>query len=159
MTEDVKCPICGSETVERASQKGPNAGQSFHVCNRYPECKGKVAISEVEDVDVFLIGQEEITESLTSSVEEPTKDSKGREKTVKETKSTCKACGNTWYYGKKEMADEASAALHNAGKSMMCCTGCLPALLISDKKVVELNKCPKCGSKAVTSETVSHEIE
>jgi len=74
MSEDVKCPICGSETVERASQKGPNAGQSnagqsFHVCNRYPECKGKVAISEVEDVDGFLVGQEEKTEPLTPSVE------------------------------------------------------------------------------------------
>ena len=61
MPEDVKCPICGSETVERASQKGPNAGQSFHVCNRYPECKGKVAISEEGDVDGFGIEQEEQT--------------------------------------------------------------------------------------------------
>ena len=59
MSEDVKCPICGSETVERTSQKGPNAGQSFHVCNHYPECKGKVARREDEDVDGFLVGQEE----------------------------------------------------------------------------------------------------
>jgi len=59
MAEEVKCPICGSETVERTSQKGPNAGQSFYVCNRYPECKGKVEIREEEDVDGFLVGQEE----------------------------------------------------------------------------------------------------
>ena len=59
MAEEVKCPICGSETVERKAQKGPNAGQSFYVCNRYPECKGKVEIREEEDVDGFLVGQEE----------------------------------------------------------------------------------------------------
>ena len=46
MPEDVQCPICGSETVERTAKKGPNIGSSFHVCNRYPECKGKVAIGE-----------------------------------------------------------------------------------------------------------------
>ena len=60
MTEEVKCPICGSETVELTSQKGPNAGSSFYVCNRYPECKGKVAISEEEDVEGFIVGQGEI---------------------------------------------------------------------------------------------------
>lgn len=59
MPEDVKCPICGSETIERTAQKGPNVGSSFYVCNRYPECKGKVEIREEEDVDGFLVGQEE----------------------------------------------------------------------------------------------------
>ena len=59
MPEEIKCPICGSDTVERVSQKGPNAGQSFHVCSHYPECKGKVKVTEEEDVDGFLVGQEE----------------------------------------------------------------------------------------------------
>ena len=59
MSEGVKCPICGSDTVERTSQKGPNAGSLFYVCSRYPECKGKVKITEDEDVDGFLVGQEE----------------------------------------------------------------------------------------------------
>jgi len=71
MAEDVKCPLCGSETAEQTSKKGPNVGQSFHVCNRYPECKGKVEIRGDEDVDGFLVGQEEKTEPLTPSVEEP----------------------------------------------------------------------------------------
>jgi len=44
VTEDIKCPKCSSETFIRASKKGPNVGQSFYVCARYPECKGKVAI-------------------------------------------------------------------------------------------------------------------
>ena len=42
--EDIKCPKCSSETLIRTSKKGPNVGHSFHVCTRYPECKGKVAI-------------------------------------------------------------------------------------------------------------------
>jgi len=46
MTEDIKCPKCGSETVVRTVKRGPNAGCSFYVCTRYPECKGKVAVRE-----------------------------------------------------------------------------------------------------------------
>ena len=44
MSEDIRCPICGSKTIVRASTKGPNTGFQFHVCTRYPECKGKVAV-------------------------------------------------------------------------------------------------------------------
>jgi len=47
ITEDIKCPICSSETFIRASKKGPNVGHSFYVCTRYPECKGKVVIETV----------------------------------------------------------------------------------------------------------------
>jgi|GEM_PF-2501813 len=43
-TDDIKCPECGSKTTIRTSTKGPNAGKKFHVCNRYPDCKGKVSI-------------------------------------------------------------------------------------------------------------------
>jgi len=41
---EFRCPICGSETVTRTSKRGPNAGSQFHVCVRYPECKGKIAV-------------------------------------------------------------------------------------------------------------------
>lgn len=43
-SDDIRCPQCGSEMVARISQKGPNAGRQFHVCTRYPECKGKIAV-------------------------------------------------------------------------------------------------------------------
>jgi DNA-directed RNA polymerase subunit RPC12/RpoP len=46
--EDIKCPKCSSETIIRTSKKGPNVGHSFHVCTRYPECKGKVAIETID---------------------------------------------------------------------------------------------------------------
>ena len=44
MSENIRCPKCGSKTIVRASTKGPNTGFQFHVCTRYPECKGKVAV-------------------------------------------------------------------------------------------------------------------
>ena len=42
MTSDVKCPLCGSATTLRTAKKGSNIGEQFYVCERYPECKGKV---------------------------------------------------------------------------------------------------------------------
>ena len=79
-------------------------------------------------------------------------------KQVIETKCTCNACGNIWYYGKQEISDTKEAQLREAGKGMMCLGGCLPALLIPSKKVVDLDKCPKCGSRAVNKESVTHEV-
>jgi len=48
MTDDVKCPLCGSATEIRTATKGSNVGREFYVCIRYPECKGKV---EYQDQD------------------------------------------------------------------------------------------------------------
>jgi hypothetical protein len=79
-------------------------------------------------------------------------------KTITETRCTCAACGNVWHYGKADVLQNVGNAMQNAGTSMMCCTGCAPAILVPDKKVVDLNKCPKCGSTAVTKETVEHEV-
>ncbi len=47
MPVDIRCPQCGSETVVRTAKKGPNAGQRFHVCINYPDCKGKVPASRL----------------------------------------------------------------------------------------------------------------
>ena len=41
---EIRCPICNSETVVRTAQKGQNTGRQFHVCTRYPACKGKITI-------------------------------------------------------------------------------------------------------------------
>ena len=79
-------------------------------------------------------------------------------KKVRETRVTCTACGNVWHYGKAEELESAGAALQNAGKFMMCCSGCVPALAIPDKKVIDLNKCQKCGSRAIHKEIVEHEV-
>jgi ribosomal protein L32 len=85
-------------------------------------------------------------------------DKKPKTKTIKETRSTCNSCGKVWHYGKQEQLEGAGAAMSNAGKSMMCCTGCAPAALIPDKKVADLNKCPECGSKDIRKEKIVHEV-
>jgi hypothetical protein len=77
---------------------------------------------------------------------------------VRETKCSCSACGNIWYYGKEEVQKNKAAKMHQVGKAMMCCGGCFPALLIPNKEVVNLDKCSKCGSKAVRKEIVTHHV-
>ena len=57
-----------------------------------------------------------------------------------------------------EAGVEAGKAMQNAGKSMMSCTGCAPAIFIPDQQVRDLNKCPKCGSQAVKKEIVEHTV-
>lgn len=79
-------------------------------------------------------------------------------KTISETRATCQSCGNIWHYGKNEQFENFTNSLNNAGNAMMCCGGCLPALFMSSKPVVDLNKCPKCGSKAVKTQQVTHEV-
>jgi uncharacterized protein with PIN domain len=79
-------------------------------------------------------------------------------KTIQETRCTCQACGNVWFYGKQDVKMNQANAMGNLGKSMMCCGGCLPALLIPDKKIVDLNKCPKCNSAAITKEQAVYEV-
>ena len=77
---------------------------------------------------------------------------------VRETRCTCSACGNVWYYGKEEVQKNNAAKMNQVGKAMMCCGGCFPALLIPNKEVVNLDKCSKCGSKAVRKEIVTHHV-
>lgn len=86
------------------------------------------------------------------------KEKKAPVQSVKETKNTCNACGKVWHYGKQEVREQKMNAIHNAGKAMSCCGGCMPALLIKDKQVVDLKKCPSCGSKNIKTEEVSYEV-
>jgi len=89
-------------------------------------------------------------------------------KKIKETKCTCTACGNVWYYGKQELWENRGKRMQNfgkqmdnAGSDMMCCGGCLPAAFIPKQQqeaVKDLNKCPKCNSSAVKKEEVVHEV-
>ena len=83
---------------------------------------------------------------------------KNEPKEVRETKCTCEACGNVWFYGKEDEKEGKMNKIHNASRAMMCCGGCLPALLIKEKGVVDLGKCPKCGSRAVKKEVVTHNV-
>jgi hypothetical protein len=80
-------------------------------------------------------------------------------KKVSEIRTTCLACGNTWHYGKSEQFENCGNSMQQVGKAMMCCGGCVPALVIPDKEVKDLNKCPKCGSKATKKETITYDIK
>jgi len=94
------------------------------------------------------------TKELVKKLEKKPEKPKG----IKETKCTCSACGNVWFYGKQEVQDQKANVASNAGKALACCGGCWPALLIPDKQIIDLNKCPKCGSKAVKREEVMHHV-
>jgi len=39
-----RCPKCGESLVLRTAQKGPNAGQQFWGCSRFPHCRGTKAL-------------------------------------------------------------------------------------------------------------------
>lgn len=109
-------------------------------------------------------------ENLFGDMEPKEQDGNGtKTKQIKETKCTCNACGKVWYYGKEEALqnfgekmESFGSSMSNTGKDMMCCGGCLPALFIPEKQVKEvkdLNRCPECSSKAITKETVVHNVE
>lgn len=36
----IKCPVCNSDMVMRMAKRGPNAGNQFYGCVRYPACRG-----------------------------------------------------------------------------------------------------------------------
>jgi predicted RNA-binding Zn-ribbon protein involved in translation (DUF1610 family) len=68
---------------------------------------------------------------------------------VKETRATCKACGHVWHYTWDDRVVEVAGELQ-------CCPCCLP---FQAKPKVGTEKCPKCGSSAISRETVVHEVD
>jgi len=77
---------------------------------------------------------------------------------IRETRCECKACGNVWFYGKSERMKNVGNEMQNLGKGMMCCTGCAPAAFIRKRNVIDYNKCPKCGSRAISKSVVTHDV-
>jgi DNA-directed RNA polymerase subunit RPC12/RpoP len=79
-------------------------------------------------------------------------------RTIVETKNTCKACGKVWFYRKRDLQEQRAARMQNVSKGLMMCGGCLPAVFIPQQKVLDLTRCPECGSRAVLSQEVIHEV-
>lgn len=77
---------------------------------------------------------------------------------ISETKATCKGCGHVYFFGKTDELDHLSAQMDECGKGMMCCGGCLPAVFLPSKKATDPNRCPKCGSRAILKERITHEV-
>ena len=88
------------------------------------------------------------------------------EKKIKETKCTCQACGNVWYYSWREhMENDGQKMINSANQKsncandLLCCSGCWPALFIPKAQqipVKDLDKCSKCNSSAIKREVVVH---
>jgi len=81
----------------------------------------------------------------------------GKTRRIQETKCTCTGCGNVWFFGKQDENERLVDTMSNCSKTLFTCY-CLPLLFLPDKKVTDLGKCPKCGSRAVKREIVVHEV-
>lgn len=77
---------------------------------------------------------------------------------ISETKCTCDACGRTWFYGKLDESKGTSAALPDLGKSKPVSSCCLSAIVIPNQETIDINKCPGCGSRAVSKQRVVHAV-
>jgi rRNA maturation endonuclease Nob1 len=79
-------------------------------------------------------------------------------KRIQETRCTCTACGNVWYFGKKEVFQNIGNNLSNATKDLYACACCYPLFFLKGKDTTDLNKCPNCGSRAIRKEQITHEV-
>lgn len=80
-------------------------------------------------------------------------------KKIEETRCTCSACGNVWFFGKKEVYENYSKILRNAGKNISGVTCCCWPMSYMGREQTDMGKCPRCGSKAVKKEQIFHEVE
>ena len=76
---------------------------------------------------------------------------------ISETKCTCAGCGNVFFYGKTDERDQLSAARQNRGDVKACCY-CAGCTSLPFRPVVDLGRCPKCGSRALKKEIVTHDL-
>lgn len=79
-----------------------------------------------------------------------------RTKTISETKCTCHSCQNVWHYGMRDKLANVGTALENCNNAVSPCGCCGGA---SKQKLVDLNRCPKCGSRNFKQETITHEVD
>lgn len=80
-----------------------------------------------------------------------------QKKMITETKCTCSACGNVFYYGK---IDKYGQGCLMAEKNCVAgsCPCFLPLAFLGNEQFKDFNKCPKCGSKAIKKEQITHEV-
>lgn len=82
-------------------------------------------------------------------------------KQIEETRCTCNACGKVWFFGKIDHSRNQVKELYNMCKigTAHTCPCCYPLNFFEGRNVVDLEKCPNCGSKAISKEQVIHEVE
>ena len=74
---------------------------------------------------------------------------------VKEVRATCQSCDHVWHYLPGQGMKQAGEAMQRAGCALMTCG---VASLFMKKPENLVSQCPKCGSRAVKSEDVVHNV-
>jgi DNA-directed RNA polymerase subunit RPC12/RpoP len=67
----------------------------------------------------------------------------------RETKVTCQACGHVWHYNSRDVMNNLTDAMAD-----------LNSVKVFGQKSNsnDLNRCPKCGSRAITEEKVTYKV-
>jgi hypothetical protein len=154
----INCPECKNQISDLA-ESCPNCG--------YPliqEIVSNLDEKNIQEQDIIEIEKSKAREKKDFqdsfddfAARRNFSNSSGRK--IMETKCTCNMCGNIWFYGKDEVNNANSDALYNFGKAMTtCCSGCFPLIFLPDKKVIDLNKCPRCGSLSITKNNIIHYV-
>lgn len=68
---------------------------------------------------------------------------------VRETQGTCSVCKHNWYFNMADILREKGKRMKDTGKDLLA-LGFLPLALIPNEQIRDLERCPKCGSRAVT---------
>lgn len=80
-------------------------------------------------------------------------------KKIDEFKCNCSGCGNLWFYTETDLSQSQRNAAINQMKTGFGLLGCLPLLFIKGRDVIDYDRCPKCGSRSMTKETLTYEID
>lgn len=144
------CPYCSNKFSEGVSPRVTCP----KCCTPFDAPPGKTSALAPEEKQEIKVDTPQ--KNINSGPE--TVSARNAGKTIKETKCICNQCGNIWFYGKQETSESTGNAMQNCGKTLMCCSGCLPAILIPNRKVLDLNKCSKCGSRAIKKEMATYEV-
>ncbi|MBU4349933.1 topoisomerase DNA-binding C4 zinc finger domain-containing protein [bacterium] len=52
MSNNIRCPKCGSPMILRIAKRGSNTGGKFYGCSNYPRCKETLPIGPIETTRV-----------------------------------------------------------------------------------------------------------
>ena len=143
MKTEIKCPVCGSATTLRLAKKGANTGEQFYVCERYPECKGKVKY-EMVDVEESRSKLKKMMGSIPPEIQWPATFEGIISQVSPVMGKVSKASGR----GEKEMLE----ALNQAAEQ-------LPILLVAMKEIPEPSKEEYKKSKGELSKAIEFYLQ
>jgi len=78
---------------------------------------------------------------------------------IEEFKCICSGCNNLWFYTESDLAQSQRNEAINKMKTGVGLLGCVPLLFIKGQDVIDYDRCPKCGSRSISKEKVTSEID